>query len=144
MYRGSMENTKINRSLLFGCMGLLFAPSGLMEAASEEHPNLLVVMADQFRGDALGFRGKEAVKTPNLDQFAQEAVVLTQAVSGYPVSSPARGMFLSGAAREWSIDELSVGISASGCGTAPGSDLLVGCIGTGWLCNGIHREMAFG
>lgn len=97
MYRGSMENTKINRSLLFGCMGLLFAPSGLMEVASEEHPNLLVVMADQFRGDALGFRGKEAVKTPNLDQFAQEAVVLTQAVSGYPVSSPARGMFLSGA-----------------------------------------------
>lgn len=92
-----MENTKINRSLLFGCMELLFVPSGLMEAASEEHPNLLVVMADQFRGDALGFRGKETVKTPNLDQFAQEAVVLTQAVSGYPVSSPARGMFLSGA-----------------------------------------------
>lgn len=97
MNKGSMENTKINRSLLLGCMGLLFVPSGLVEAASEEHPNLLVVMADQFRGDALGFRGKEAVKTPNLDQFAQEAVVLTQAVSGYPVSSPARGMFLSGA-----------------------------------------------
>ena len=62
-----------------------------------ERPNLLVVMADQFRGDAFGFRGKEVVKTPNFDSFSKEAVVFTQAVSGYPVSSPARGMFLSGA-----------------------------------------------
>lgn len=62
-----------------------------------ERPNLLVVMADQFRGDAFGFRGKEVVKTPNFDSFSKEAVVFSQAVSGYPVSSPARGMFLSGA-----------------------------------------------
>ena len=67
------------------------------ENTASARPNLLVVMADQFRGDAFGFRGKEAVKTPNFDAFSKEAVVLTQAVSGYPVSSPARGMFLSGA-----------------------------------------------
>ena len=60
-------------------------------------PNLLVVMADQFRGDAFGFRGREMVQTPSFDDFARNAVVLNQAVSGYPVSSPARGMFLSGA-----------------------------------------------
>lgn len=63
----------------------------------QQRPNLLVVMADQFRGDAFGFRGKEAVKTPCFDRFASQAVVFTQAVSSYPVSSPARGMFLSGA-----------------------------------------------
>lgn len=62
-----------------------------------QRPNLLVVMADQFRGDAFGFRGKEAVKTPCFDRFASQAVVFTQAASSYPVSSPARGMFLSGA-----------------------------------------------
>ena len=67
------------------------------ENKTDRRPNLLIVMADQFRGDAFGFRGKEAVMTPNLDQFASQAVVLNQAVSGYPVSSPARGMFLSGA-----------------------------------------------
>ena len=64
---------------------------------SEKHPNLLVVMADQFRGSAFGFRNIEPVLTPNFDRFAKNAVVCTQAVSGYPVSSPARGMFLSGA-----------------------------------------------
>ena len=36
-----------------------------------ERPNLLVVMADQFRGDAFGFRGKEVVKTPNFDSFSK-------------------------------------------------------------------------
>lgn len=65
--------------------------------AVSQRPNLLVVMADQFRGDAFGFRGKEAVKTPCFDRFASQAVVFTQAASSYPVSSPARGMFLSGA-----------------------------------------------
>ena len=63
----------------------------------EKHPNLLVVMADQFRGSAFGFRNMEPVMTPHFDSFANNAVVCTQAVSGYPVSSPARGMFLSGA-----------------------------------------------
>lgn len=63
----------------------------------KKRPNLLVVMADQFRGNAMGFRGEESVMTPNFDKFAKQAVVFNQAVSGYPVSSPARGMFLSGA-----------------------------------------------
>lgn len=63
----------------------------------KKRPNLLVIMADQFRGNAMGFRGVESVMTPNFDKFAKQAVVFNQAVSGYPVSSPARGMFLSGA-----------------------------------------------
>lgn len=71
----------------------------LLQAQNSEkkRPNLLVVMADQFRGNAMGFRGMESALTPNFDKFAKQAVVLNQAVSGYPVSSPARGMFLSGA-----------------------------------------------
>lgn len=75
----------------------LLLPHLLRAATPAARPNLLVVMADQFRGDALGFMGREAVLTPCLDAFAREAVVVTQAVSGYPVSSPARGMFLTGA-----------------------------------------------
>ena len=71
--------------------------TAVSDNSGNERPNLLVIMADQFRGDAFSFRGKEAVKTPHFDSFVREAVVCTQAVSGYPVSSPARGMFLSGA-----------------------------------------------
>lgn len=76
---------------------LLSVTTGNTQAQIKKRPNLLIVMADQFRGEALGFAGKELVKTPNLDAFASNAVVFNQAISGYPLSSPARGMFLSGA-----------------------------------------------
>lgn len=61
-----------------------------------DKPNIVVVMADQWRGTALGFMGQEPVMTPNLDLLAQEGVALTQAVSNYPVSSPARATFMTG------------------------------------------------
>ncbi|MEG1413847.1 MAG: sulfatase [Mucinivorans sp.] len=62
-----------------------------------KRPNLLLIVADQWRGRALGFLGAEAVRTPVLDRLAGSGVCMTQAVSGYPVSSPARAMLLSGA-----------------------------------------------
>lgn len=75
--------------------------------AASERPNVIYVFPDQFRNSSLGFwndaeyasqigwRG-DPVSTPNLDRFASEAVVLSEAVSNFPVSSPHRGMLLSG------------------------------------------------
>ena len=80
-----------------GIGGMMLSACSNEEKVQEVYPNLLIVMADQFRGNALEFRGMESVQTPNLNRFSRRAVVLNQAVSGYPVSSPARGMFLSGA-----------------------------------------------
>ena len=78
-------------------LGLATIPlCGYGQPADNERPNLLVVMADQFRGDALGFLEREGVFTPNLDRFSKSAVVLDEAISSYPVSSPARAMFLTG------------------------------------------------
>lgn len=58
--------------------------------------NLLVVIADQWRHSALGLLGQDPVQTPHLDGFASESVILSNAVSNYPVCSPYRGMLLSG------------------------------------------------
>lgn len=59
-------------------------------------PNLVIVFPDQMRGHALGFLNEDPVVTPNLDRFAQESLVLPQAVSNYPVCSPFRGMLMTG------------------------------------------------
>ena len=59
-------------------------------------PNLIIVMADQWRGTTLGFRGVEPVKTPNIDRLAKEGVYFSNAVSNYAVSSPARAMLMTG------------------------------------------------
>lgn len=55
--------------------------------------NLLFVLSDQFRAMALE---DDPVDTPVLDRFAEGAIVLTQAVSNYPVCSPHRAMLLTG------------------------------------------------
>lgn len=59
-------------------------------------PNILVVMADQFRASALGILGEDPVRTPNLDRLAAAGCLAGQAVSSYPVCSPHRAMFLTG------------------------------------------------
>ena len=64
--------------------------------AVKQPPNLLIVFPDQMRGTAMGFLGKEAVVTPNLDRFASEGLVLTHAVANYPVCTPFRGMLMTG------------------------------------------------
>ncbi len=75
---------------------LAFPLCPVFQIQAQEKPNLVFIMADQWRGDALGCLGKEPVKTPCLDQLAREGVNFTNAVSSYPVSSPARGMLMTG------------------------------------------------
>jgi len=64
--------------------------------AQQSRPNLVLVIADQFTGTAMGCAGDVNVKTPNLDRIASQGVLFNDAVSCYPVSSPARGMLMTG------------------------------------------------
>ncbi|UAB73863.1 sulfatase [Vibrio sp. SCSIO 43132] len=72
-----------------------------------QRPNLLYVFPDQFRQMAMGFWNDpdfqdclpgepDPVHTPNLDKFSKEALVLTNAVSNYPLCSPHRGSLFTG------------------------------------------------
>lgn len=61
-----------------------------------EHPNLVFIFPDQMRSTCQGFVGAEPVMTPNIDRFARQGLVLRQAVSNAPVSSPYRAMMLTG------------------------------------------------
>lgn len=59
-------------------------------------PNIVYILTDQWRGSAIGYAGDPNVKTPHLDQFAQEAVNFTNAVSVAPVCTPHRASLLTG------------------------------------------------
>lgn len=65
-----------------------------MAARPPEKPNVIWIMADQHRGQALGCAGDPNVATPNLDAMAAQGVRFTAAVSGMPLCCPARGSFL--------------------------------------------------
>lgn len=61
-----------------------------------EHPNLLFVFPDQMRASTLAFNDKEPTITPNLDRFASEGLVISNAVSNSPVCSPYRAQLMTG------------------------------------------------
>lgn len=65
-------------------------------AAAAAQPNILLIIADQWRAQAFGFAGDPNVKTPHFDRFERGAVNFTQAVSGTPVCTPARATLLTG------------------------------------------------
>ncbi len=79
--------------ILFSLMTPVFSPVG---QAAAVRPNVLVILADQWRFEAFGHAGNPDVKTPNLDQLAAQSVRLVNCVSGLPVCSPMRASFLTG------------------------------------------------
>jgi arylsulfatase len=61
----------------------------------DARPNVLWLMADQYRGDMLGCLGHPAVKTPNLDRLAARGVAASRAYCSSPVCLPCRASMLS-------------------------------------------------
>ena len=59
-------------------------------------PNVLLVLADQWRAQSCGWMGNSEVQTPHLDRFARESVNCRLAASGCPVCTPARASLLTG------------------------------------------------
>lgn len=59
-------------------------------------PNLLLLMTDQHRVDALGCYGNRAIHTPNLDRLAAEGIRFGAAYSSTPSCCPARTALLTG------------------------------------------------
>jgi len=58
--------------------------------------NLLLVFADQMRGQAMGCAGNPQVRTPNLDRLAGDGMIFRTAVANTPVCTPSRGTLLTG------------------------------------------------
>jgi len=60
-----------------------------------DRPNLLLVFADQMRGEAMGSVNPQ-VLTPHLDRLAGEGVRFSNAVAECPLCTPSRAMLLTG------------------------------------------------
>jgi arylsulfatase A-like enzyme len=87
---------------LLGSMGIT-----AKEAVKPQHPNVMIIFPDQLRRYSAGFWQKapykkhvigksDPVVTPTIDRLAKNGVVFTNALSNYPLSSPYRGMLLTG------------------------------------------------
>jgi arylsulfatase A-like enzyme len=65
-----------------------------------ERPNIVILLADDFRPDAIAALGNPAVRTPHLDQLARRGLIFRRAYNfgsnQAAVCLPSRNMFLSG------------------------------------------------
>lgn len=66
------------------------------EDKKQSQPNLLFIFPDQFRNAAIGINNQDPVNTPHLDQLAGEGMIVSNAISSYPLCSPYRGMLMTG------------------------------------------------
>jgi len=82
---------------LIGFLFLVHLSSCKQNKVEDKKPiNLVIVYPDQMRGRAMGFLEHELVQTPNLDTFASQGLVLTDAISNYPICSPTRASLMTG------------------------------------------------
>ncbi|MGN1346700.1 MAG: sulfatase-like hydrolase/transferase, partial [Eubacteriales bacterium] len=65
-----------------------------------DQPNVILIIADQWRGDCLGAAGHPDVKTPYLDTLCSEGIRFPNAVSATPTCIPARAALYTGMAQE--------------------------------------------
>lgn len=65
-------------------------------AKTDPRPNLLFIMTDQQRFDAMSIAGNTVLDTPHMDRIAKEGVMFTNAYVANPVCVPSRVAFLTG------------------------------------------------
>ncbi len=97
-----MKGTRSIVMFLIVCIGVLSScknknPKETV-ATKAKKPNIVFVLADQWRAQATGYNGDPNLigKTPNLDQLAAQGVNFKNAISVTPVCTPFRAAFLTG------------------------------------------------
>src|SRR5579875_785510 len=77
-------------------LSILAVVSSAPEQNQLRRPNILLIIPDQLRAQALGCMGNRDVQTPNLDQLASQGVLFRQTLANTPVCCPARAILLTG------------------------------------------------
>jgi arylsulfatase A-like enzyme len=108
---------------------------GATPQPGKPRPNLLVVIADQFRWDFVGAYGLNPMGvTPNLDSIAQRGVAFRNAVTNQPVCAPSRSCLFTG---QYATQ---TGVWKNGLGLRPGAATLATVLrGEGYTANYIGK-----
>lgn len=94
-----MHYVQCNRSMLRGTrfwFTTLAAFAAFLPVFGADNPNVVLVLADQWRASATGYAGDSNVKTPNLDRLAEQGLNFRNAVSVLTVCTPQRAALMTG------------------------------------------------
>ncbi|MFC3880305.1 sulfatase [Algoriphagus namhaensis] len=75
---------------------LFFLLAQIPFAQAQQKPNLIFILTDDQRWDALGFAGNEIIQTPEMDRLAREGVYFENAFVTTPICAASRASILTG------------------------------------------------
>lgn len=104
--RSNYKNSKISRrdfikqTSYFSAGACIGKKAGLFFGSPEEEksnkPHIIMIMADQYRGDCVGCMGNAVIKTPHIDSIARDGVIFTKGYTAVSSCTPARAGLLTG------------------------------------------------
>lgn len=81
----------------FVCLGTaLSCTLGSAVFATDNRPNILLIVSDQHHAARLGCMGVEGLNTPNLDALAERGFICTNSYCAHPLSMPSRFSMFTG------------------------------------------------
>lgn len=92
-YRTHLLGIQMKKSLIILCC--LFSISA-MAAEKDERPNIVFLLADDFRWDSFGYMNKFDLITPNLDKLAQKSVRFSKSYNTTAICQGSRANYVSG------------------------------------------------
>jgi arylsulfatase A-like enzyme len=106
---------------IFTCLLLIFMVGGglFQLTAQDRSPNIVYILADDLGYGDLGSYGQTKIKTPHLDQMAEEGMRFNQHYAGNTVCAPSRVSLLTG------MHPGNASINGNGQGPIPDSDITI-------------------
>lgn len=93
------KRTKMNKKVLVSIMLFFTTHSFLYSGIKQkdpEKPNIIFILTDDQRWDALGYAGNEVIRTPEMDKLAKEGVYFKNAFVTTPICAASRASILTG------------------------------------------------
>jgi arylsulfatase A-like enzyme len=66
------------------------------ENNQDKRPNIIFILTDDQRWDAMGYAGNEIIQTPNMDALAKQGIYFQNAFCTTPISAASRASILTG------------------------------------------------
>ena len=86
----------MNRSTILSSIPLALAPFTSSCDHKETRPNIIFLLTDDHRYDAMGYTGNSYIKTPNIDRLAERGINFRNAYVTTAISCASRASILSG------------------------------------------------
>lgn len=85
-----------SRAFSFSLLILTFLTTSFRTLAQDSRPNIIFILTDDQRWDALGFAGNTIIQTPEMDHLAEEGIYYENAFVTTPICAASRASILTG------------------------------------------------